>query len=388
MSTDLVLFLVWAALLGMVYYVFHGYLLLLQIIGFLARAKQQNRQYQFAPSVTILLTVHNEQQRIVQRIENLLALEYTAERLEIVVASDGSTDRTNEIVCQIRDTRVPLRLLTFDRIGKSEAQNRALLHAKGDIVAFVDADCSFAPDYLGELVRPFAEDSVGCATAALQMKPGANGVARSQGYYWKYETELRRLESRLGLLCVASGQAMAVRRSAFVQLPSDVGEDCMIPLDTVLQGLRCVYVENANAWDSMDSDPAQEFRARVRMTLRNWNGTWRRSALLNPSRYPRYAFALWSHKIARWLSPFFLIAAALLSLPLMRDHYFWPAPLFTLTFLGLAVAGWISRRGKIGLPVVENVYSFCLANAGFLVGVSRALVGDTIVHYGSTQKRN
>lgn len=371
---------VWVISLGLLYHVYHGYLLILRLLVWAINKAPANPPEAPLPSVTLLLTVHNEEERVGGSLDNFLALDYAPDRLEILVASDGSTDRTDEIVCPYA-ARGPIRLVSFDRVGKSAAQNQAIWQARGEIIAFTDADCILESNYLRELVRPFADEQVGCVAGHVRIADGGGSVGRGQGYYWDYELKLRELESRLGILAVASGAAMAVRRSAFVTLPPDVGEDCIVPLDTVLQGLKVVHTTAALATDSMASDPAEEFRARVRMTMRNWTGTWRRAALLNPIRYPGYAFALWSHKLLRWLSPILVLVVSVSSLGFINNPFLWPLPLLTFVFFALAGLGWIDQIAGIGLPIVGTVYSFCLANLGFLIGVAKALAGRSIVSY-------
>jgi cellulose synthase/poly-beta-1,6-N-acetylglucosamine synthase-like glycosyltransferase len=375
------LFALWVTIVAVLYYIYHGYLIVLHLLIWVAGKRPLKVIQGPLPSVTILLTVHNEEKRIANNLQNLVALDYDPGRLEIIVASDGSTDRTNEIVRQCVGS-LPVKLLVFDRLGKSEAQNRAIAQAQGEIVVFTDAECILETNYLRELVRPFLLKEVGCVTAHLRIASGTGAVARNQGYYWSYELKLRELESQLGILAVASGQAMAVRRSAFVSMPPDVGEDCIIPLDVVLQRLRVVHASTALATDTMEDDPLSEYRARVRMTLRNWTGTWRRAALLNPIRYPGYAFALWSHKILRWLSPFFLIVIGLISMAFIRDPLLWLLPMLTLLFFTLAALGWVGQALGFTLPLTGTIYSFCLANVGFLVGLTKALVGSSVVSYG------
>ena len=374
------LFIFWLISLGALYYIYHGYLLLLRGLAWATGRTQRVPPEVPLPSVTILLTVHNEEHRIVETIKNLIALDYDRNQLEILVASDGSTDRTNDLV-RGQTADIPVRLLVFERVGKSEAQNRAITKAQGEIIAFTDADGTLASDYLRELVRPFSNKQAGCVTGCLSMQSGDNVVARAQGYYWNYEIALRKLESDLGVLAVASGSAMAVRRSAFVPLPPDVGEDCMVPLDTVLQGLKVVHAASALAIDSMESDPRGEFRARVRMTQRNWTGTWRRASLLNPMRHPGYAFALWSHKLLRWLSPIFILVWSATSLGFLSHPFLWPLALLTFLAFALAGFGWLDHIMGTGFPIVGTLYSFCLANLGFFVGVAKALAGRKVVSY-------
>jgi cellulose synthase/poly-beta-1,6-N-acetylglucosamine synthase-like glycosyltransferase len=328
----------------------------------------------------MVLTVHNEEGLIRQRVENLLSLDYPRDRLEILVASDGSNDLTNEIVEEFeRSSRV--RLLRFDRLGKSEAQNRAVYEAKGDIIAFTDAPCLFDPDYLDHLVGPFADPTVGCVTANLRFSTASGSIAQSQGYYWAYELRLREEESHLGILVVASGAAMAVRRGCFCQLDPGIGEDCSLPLDVAANGHRVVHATDANARDTMESDSASEFRARVRMTMRNWSGTWKRPELLNPFVHAGYAFSLWSHKLLRWLSPLFLALMVVSSIPLAFDPLFWPVPVIVAILFSTGALGYLAERRGLAIPVAGTVWSFLLANAGFSIGVLSALAGHRVISY-------
>ena len=176
----------------------------------------------------------------------------------------------------------------------------------GPVVIFTDAGSRFEPDFIRRIVAVFSDPSVGAADGHLLFtSDNDNQIAQSQGFYWRYELSLREAESRLGILAVASGACLAVRKQVFRRMDLSIGEDCIVPLDVVTQGLRVVHVPEAIAYDAMENDPEREFRTRVRMTLRNWQGTWSRPQLLNPYKYPGYAFALWSHKLFRWLSPFF-----------------------------------------------------------------------------------
>jgi hypothetical protein len=162
-----------------------------------------------------------------------------------------------------------------------------------------------------------------------------------------------------------------------------VGDDDIIPLDVAEQGYRVVHRASALAYDVMEHEDAREFHSRVRMTMRNWAGIWMRPSLLNPLRHPAYAFALWSHKLLRWLGSFGLVVmvAASAVMAAMGSQ-----PLVVVVFVALLVAGglglWASRQGR-SIPVAGSIYSFLLANAGFLVGLCQALSGKSIVVYCS-----
>jgi cellulose synthase/poly-beta-1,6-N-acetylglucosamine synthase-like glycosyltransferase len=364
------------------FYVYFGYLILLRgLVLFFGKPREQSREETVTtPAVTVLVTVHNEQARIRECLDNILSLDYPREKLDVLVASDGSSDETDSIVAEYA-SRAPVRLLRLARVGKSAAQNAAVAQCRSEIVALADADSKFEREYLRNLILPFSEPSVGCVTAELHIRRRRGAIAEGQGWYWGYELRLRQLESALGILAVASGSAMAFRRVAFRALPADVGEDCMIPLDCAMQSLKVVHATQARASDSMNEEETRELNARIRMTLRNWIGTWQRSDLLNPFRCPGYAFALWSHKVLRWLSPFFLLAMTVCSLALISTPLFRIAPLAMGLFYFAAFVGWRAQARGWRLPLVGLIYSFCLANVGFFWGVVYALSGRSITLY-------
>ena len=228
------------------------------------------------------------------------------------------------------------------------------------------------------IVSVFSCKSVGAAVGHLLFEERVSGgLSRSQGYYWNYELALRQEESRLGILAVASGACLAVRRRLILEMDSSIGEDCIIPLDVVNQRHKVLHVTKAVAHDFMDSDFRSELSTRVRMTLRNWQGTFSRKQLLNPFLFPGYAFALWSHKILRWLSPFFLVALTFSACAgaIAGVAYLSVLSWFLLVFYGGAFVGWVLDRFGRRVSLVSAPYSFLIANVGFFIGVSLALLG-------------
>jgi len=369
---------------ALVFYVHCGYGLLLKIFALFLK---KNPPVEPAPpslAITVLLCVHNEEKNIKRRLENLMEQDYPAGLMEILVVSDGSTDATENIAESFRG-KFPVRLVRSPRLGKSGAQNLAVPQAKGEIVVLTDAEASFDPAFVREIAAPFADSAIGCATGNLGLTNRDGAVSQSQGFYWRYEQNLRRMESELGILAVASGQSMAFRRVLFREIPPFVGDDCFIPLAVVSRGYRAVYCGRAKAYDSFESEAGREFATRVRMTMRNWTGTWLFPELLNPLLHPGYAFALWSHKLLRWLGGFVLAIMALCAvLMLFHSSYFQAAAGFCfLVFLTAGAAGYVAEKKKISAPFIGTVYSFLLANAAFAVGVKKALFGERILAYRS-----
>lgn len=364
-------------------YVYFGYLFVLRLLCLFRREEESSvSSLNVLPTIDVIIAAHNEVAVISQRIANVLSCDYPGHLLRVIVVSDRSTDGTDEIVESFGDSRVIL-VRSAGGIGKSDAQNEALHHAVADVILFTDAESEFSKELLREIVRPFSSPIVGVVGGKMVFTSlTETGVKQAQGYYWRYELKVRECESRLGILAKASGSCLAVRRSVVKPIPSDVGEDCVVPLDAAIQGYRVVYADTAVAYDKLDSTVSSEFRSRVRMTLRNWIGTWRRAELLNPFRHPGYAFGLWSHRILRWLSPLFLLIVTIGTLFLAFDSLLWGVCAILLALFYLAGAlGWWSERQGLHVPFVHTIFSFLLANTGFMVGVAKALLRKKIVAY-------
>ncbi|MFI5030731.1 MAG: glycosyltransferase, partial [Reyranellales bacterium] len=375
-----------AAVLGYIYY---GYGVLLGGLKALGVGVPLALRTGGTPSVTVLVTAHNEEATIAGRIADLLAQDYPHDKLEILIATDGTTDRTHAFVEGFMARGEPVRLLPGkERLGKSGTQNVAIPQAHGEIVVLTDAATRFERTFVTEIVKPFGDPRVGCVTGQLQLVERPGAVARGQGYYWRYEMKLRGLESDLGLLAVTSGQAMALRRDLFQSIPPHVGDDCIIPLDIAQAGWRVVHWPQAVAYDMFEHDLGRELRSRIRMTMRNLSGTWLRPRLLDPLRSPGYALALWSHKILRWLGAVFLLILMVSGAGLAFAPGLRVVSLAVVGLCLLAPVGWYSHRRGWGWGPAETVFSFFLANLAFLVGTARAVAGRRIVAYRSGELRD
>jgi len=222
---------------------------------------------------------------------------------------------------------------------------------------------------------------VGLVTATLYLGEPANAIAAGQGLYWRYELFLRQAESDLGTLATASGAALAIRREVFVPMEARYGDDCVLPLTVRLQGHRVLHDPRAAVFDSFPHSINGELRARVRMVARNWTGTLSQPAILNPLRFPGTAWGLVSHKLLRWLTPFFLgvlLAASTVTLLHGRYAFLW---LLQIAFYAAAFVGWLRTRSGQRTRVFALPFAFCLANLGFFLGMVRAFRNQRIVTY-------
>ena len=373
---------------AVLYWIYDGYGRFLQLCvavrrAVIRRGSVKSDVQEPWPEMTVLLTVHNEEAVICQRITNTLACDYPADRVRILVASDGSTDRTCEVVRSIADDRVSL--METPGLGKTGTQNEALKKVTSEIVVFTDADIVFDVEFLKRVAQRFQDPHVGAVDGRLMYSPG-NGDANtaSQGFYWNYEMKVRHLESQLGWLAVVAGASFAVRRELLQTMDPSIGEDCIVPLDVVQQGYHVVHEPLAKAFNEFEEGSGITLRRRIRQTLRNWQGTWSRPTLLNPLRHPWYALALWSHKLLKWLSPVFLLIALAASCWLLFAAPGMFSILAALPYLVLfAMAGlnWLASAFGRNLPGTGIAFSFLLANTAFLVGIIRATLGRRIHAY-------
>ena len=255
-------------------------------------APRQVRKADIEPAVTVILAAYNEETVIVRRIENLLELDYPAAKLEIVVSSDASSDRTEEIALQYPGVKV----ISNPRGGKVAAQDRAVRQTVGEIVAFSDANATWSPDALRKLVRAFADPAVAyvCGRLRILRADGSN----KEGVYWRYEMGVRGAESRLGSVTGGNGSIYAVRREDYVEVDPRFGHDLSLPYLMVQRGRRAVYEPEAHAWEKPTPSNESEYRRKVRMFEHCWLIVLRGKMLRRLG--PLYALEIVSHRLLRY----------------------------------------------------------------------------------------
>jgi cellulose synthase/poly-beta-1,6-N-acetylglucosamine synthase-like glycosyltransferase len=326
------------------------------------------------PLVSLLIVAHNEEAEIEQRILNALALDYPASRLEIVIASDGSTDRTNAIVRKYADLGV--RLLAYaERRGKAAVLNDAFNELNHEVVVLSDANTAFSVGSVRSLAAWFADPSVGVVCGRLVLTDPATG-RNVDSLYWKYETFLKKCESRLGALLGSNGGIYAMRRSLFRDIPNDtIIDDFVIPLSArEATSCRIVYDRDAVACEQTPETIGSEFRRRCRIGAGGFQAIGQLRGLLSPH-HGWVCFTFWSHKILRWLCPFFLIGALVLNLFLVRQVEFFNLLLAQLGFYTVSVlAGFLPAWPRC-LRFLKLGTMFTIMNAALLVGFFRWLTG-------------
>jgi cellulose synthase/poly-beta-1,6-N-acetylglucosamine synthase-like glycosyltransferase len=271
------------------------------------------------PSVSVIVAAYAEQDVIARRIENLLALEYPRERLELIVACDGSPDATAVLA---RAAGADL-VLELPRGGKIRAQDAAVGRSGAEIVAFSDANASWEPDALKRLVAPFADPGVGyvCGDVRFVNERGTN----QEGLYWRYEMALRALESRVRSVTGGNGAIYATRREAYLVVDPIMGHDLSFPFNMVKRGWLAVYAGDAHASEKMVPTIEGEFARKRRMMSHMWPIVLR-GGMLSPRGYdPMYALMIVSHRILRYLTPFLHVAALAASIALLGHGWVYVA---------------------------------------------------------------
>jgi len=359
-------------------YVYAGYFLLLQLAVALKRATtRQVSPHTVAdelPDVSVIIAAHNEERVIGQRIENLLASGYPLDKLEIIVASDGSTDATIAESRQVNNHRV--RVFNFERRGKALTHNRAVEKAKGEIIIFTDAEGSFDPSFILQTVECFRDPSVGCVTGNLFFQSEGDTISHSLDLYWELEKRVFGLESDLGILAAASGTCMAARKTLWRPLASTDDADFCTPLDVVLQDYRVVFAKAAVAYDVPWTSLKGEFKSRIRMTSQAFFGILARWGLRGWIRHPLVSFGLLSHKFLRWVSPFFMLSVFASNIYLLKQGSFWKLVfVLQLVFYATALVGGLGERLRVRIPIASTIFSFCVANLGMALGVFKGMMG-------------
>ena len=366
-----------AAIAGMAF-IYVGYPALMLALSFVFR--RPVRRADITPRVSVIIAAYNEERDIETKLNNTLALDYPRDRMEIIVASDCSTDRTDEIVRGFKKRGVILHRQP-DRFGKTVAQHRAVKVSSGEILVFSDATTMYEPDAVRKIVRSFADPEVGCVAGQLiYVDAAASAVGKGCRSYWGYEKFLKRCESQVDSLIGVSGCLYAVRRICHARLANDMIDDFVIATEIHLQGLRTVYEPEAIAMEDTNRRAKDEFRMRVRVIKQTMSALRRYSMALNPFRHKMFAVQMITHKLLRYAGPLLLIAA-LVSSGMASGSVEWLRLAFLgqLALYGAAVVGWVGDRLKIKLGPLAIPYYFALVNVASFVAFLKDLRGKTYV---------
>ncbi len=365
---------------GLLAYVYVGYPTLVYIVSVLFPKSINTAAIE--PHVTVLITAYNEEGAIREKLENTLLIDYPADKFEIIVASDGSTDRTEEIVGEFAARGVKL-YRQEGRVGKTTTQNNALERATGDIILFSDATTIYQSDVFRTLLPAFSDENIGCVAGRLiYVDDAGTGVGKGVKSYWNYEVFLKTAESRACSLIGASGCLYAVRKSAYEPMYAEACSDFLICTSIYRKGLRSVFAPDAVCFEYTNRSVGQELRMRVRVISQTFTDLWRNRDMLNPFKSGFFAIELISHKVLRYIVPLILLVLFAVTVALAPSSTFFVIALsLQVLFYLLALAGWLVELAGKRPSILAMPLYFVLANLASAVAFYKFLRGETYAQW-------
>jgi cellulose synthase/poly-beta-1,6-N-acetylglucosamine synthase-like glycosyltransferase len=361
------------------FFVLHTYLFYPLILFVLSGRKTKNDEVKPSGSlknISVVISLYNEEKTVFKKLDNLRAIDYPASQIEFLFGSDGSTDGSIGIL--EKTSNMNIRILNFkERRGKAAVLNDLISSATGDIIVFTDANTEFERQTVHELVKHFDDASIGAVSGNLILRSNDERLKTGEHSYWAFENKLKFMESKVNSLLGATGGVYAVRKELFTPLPTTISvtDDFLIPMNILMKGFRTIYEPSARAYEEVETSVAGEYRRKVRIGAQNMNVLQFIAPLFRPS-YGFTAFSLWSHKILRWLVPFFLLSISLL-LYLLKDvsgcyEIFF---MIMLVLWGIGLLGYVADLLKISLGYLGYPYYFIAMNFALFVGAIKAFLG-------------
>lgn len=366
----------------LIFFAYFGYPVSLLLVGWIWGRDVKSAT--ILPSVTFIVTVHNEEARIKQKLENTFSLDYPKSKLQILVASDGSSDLTNEIV-RAYCSQGAFLLEIPDRRGKENAQKEAIERASGEVIVFSDVATSMEKQGLRQLVSNFADPTVGCVSSEDRLL-GRDGKPSGEGLYVEYEMWLRALESRANSLVGLSGSLFAARKEVCKDFSGEMQSDFRTVLNSVKMGLRGVSDPLAVGLYQDIVDQRREWERKIRTVVRGLTVFFRHVELLNVFQYGLFSYQLLCHKLLRWLVPLFLILAFISNLALIHSSFIYRLLLLLqLLLYGFGILGLLRPKIQVINLIKIPVY-FLAVNVSIMFAWWRYLSGERVITWTPTRR--
>lgn len=374
------LLLFWISAIILVY-TYLGYPVLIALLARLKTRRVLSGQNPELPKVSLIIAAHNEEKVIGEKIKNSLNINYPEDLLSIVIVSDGSIDRTNEIVAEFNSSRI--QFLHYPvRNGKAHALNVGVANSESKIIVFSDANIRYEPDSIKILVKNFSDPSVGCVCGKVLLeKPEGSTEPVGEGAYMKYERFIHENESRFNTMIGTDGAMYAIRRELFKPLSEDViVDDFIIAMRVLDKGYRIVYEPKAIGYEYAASSVSQEFKRKVRMIAGGFQSLGILKSVLNPLSHPIVFIQFISHKYLRWLGPIFIVSLFLSNLFLLSNLLYQMIFTLQLIFYASALAAtFVERLRRKSLFYFP--YYFCSLNIAASIGMKRFILSQQNVKW-------
>lgn len=372
---------------------FNSYLIYPVLVWIIAKLKTESNEIEkeYQPSISILISAFNEEKVIEKRIRNIVDQEYAQDKIEILVGSDCSSDRTNEILKSLEKEISNLKVFLFDyRQGKAGVLNQLVKEAKNDILVFTDANTEFKRDALKNLVKHFYDKEIGGVSGKLTLldKDSHKKAGVEEKNYWEFETFIKKAEGKLGILIGANGGIFAIRKELFEEIPLDkpVTDDFYLSLNVVKKGFKLIYEPKAEAYEEVAKDLNTEFKRKIRFAATNFQTiSFFKTLLFNQNFLISYAF--WSHKIIRWFLPVILILILILNALLISQNQIFEYLFYLQIFVYAAgLIGYLFIKAGVRIPLLSLLTYFLITNFALLLGLIRFLRKKHSVIWQSTPR--
>ncbi len=371
---------------------FHSYFLypvIIRILSLFFNQNKKNLEKQY--TVSILISAYNEEKVIRERIQNIAALDYDFTKIELLIGSDNSSDKTNEILFEMKNTISWLSVHSFEeRRGKVSVLNDLAKKAKNEILLFTDANTVFNKDILKNLIRNFDDPDIGGASGRLKLIEGKTNLLTKteEKKYWEYETFIKRYEGKCGILIGANGGIFCIRRELFKSIPVDkpVTDDLFISLSVLQQKYKFVYEFNALAIEESAQGLRNEYNRKTRFGATNLHTLLSFKDLIF-NKNILMSYSLWSHKIIRWFTPVILILIILINMMLFSEGNLYKIVLFIQIFILLfGGLGIILKKFNLYITPLVMIFYFLMTNVALLVGLFKFLFNKQTAFWQSTPR--
>jgi biofilm PGA synthesis N-glycosyltransferase PgaC len=374
--------LFWLSLF-IVFYTFLGYGILLYFLVKIRRILKGKRILpgldQDFPSLTLVVAAYNEEDLIVEKIQNTLALNYPADKLSLLFITDGSNDKTPDLIALYPQIKL---MHSSARNGKIHAIHRAMHEVNSEVVVFTDANTFLNKDALLLIARHYADPKVGAVSGEKRvMQDAVSDATAGEGFYWKYESTLKKWDSELYSVVGAAGELFSVRQSLYQEVESDtILDDFMISMLIAQQGYRIIYEPGAYASEVSSDNIKEELKRKVRIAAGGIQSVLRLEKLFFPFSFPLLWFQYISHRVLRWtVTPFLMILVFILNVLICFQSgnvIYWLIMTGQLLFYGAAFAGWMLEKKKIKVKALFVPYYFCVMNYAVIAGIRRYYKGS------------
>jgi len=372
------------ALIFFVFYTYFGYPFILILIS--KSNKHSSNQILlelYEPTVTLFVAAYNEQDFVDIKVANSLSLNYPKEKLEFIWITDGSDDKTNELLAKYPEVKVHFQP---ERLGKINAMNRGMEFVNSEIVIFSDGNTILSTDAVREIVNGFSNKNIGCIAGEkrIELSRRDAAAASGEGFYWKYESYIKQLDAQTGSCVGAAGELFAIRKELFFKVaPDTILDDFIISLTIAMQGFKIGYSPKAFALEKASANIAEEMKRKVRIAAGSIQSLVRLKALLNITKYGFLSFQYFSHKVMRWIvTPVSLVLLIPINI-FLALHINLYANILAIQglFYGLVLLGWLFKDKKIKIGLLFIPYYFFVANLSMWLGYFRYINDSQSVNW-------